>query len=166
MAVLRKAAALALLVAAAAARGEQVRVGDPLPAMTLTDRGGTQVELRGDLAPVVIVEIWASWCAPCRRSLPAVAALAAEHADRVRLFAVGIDRDVERAEAFLGQYLPRVPASVTVVRDAANEVASRFGAPGMPSLYAAEGGVVRLIVGGAGEDAEEQLQRLLEGSRR
>lgn len=161
MAFLIRVVGIALLLSGAIARADEVGEGDALPRMTLADRNGEDVEIRGDAAPVVIVEFWASWCLPCRKTVPAIVALAAEQPSRVRLFAVSIDRDDEKAAQFVREYLPTLPASVTLLRDPEASAMARFGPQGMPAVYAAEDGIVRLAVSGARSDLEDLVRQFV-----
>jgi thioredoxin-like negative regulator of GroEL len=171
MALLRGAIGIALMLMSvmlmpALAHAEEVGQGDPLPRIMLTDRNGAKVEIRGDAAPVVIVEFWASWCLACRQTLPAIAALAAEQPNRIHLFAVGIDRDDEKAAEFVRDYLPTTPAAVTLLRDPEASALARFGPQGIPAIYAAESGIVHLSIAGARPETEELVRRFVGRSKR
>jgi thioredoxin-like negative regulator of GroEL len=161
MAILRGAISIALMLTSALAHAEEVRQGDPLPRLALTDHNGANVQIRGDAAPVVIVEFWASWCLACRKTLPAIAALAAEQPNRIHLFAVGIDRDDEKAAEFVRDYLPTAREGVTVLRDPEASAMARFGPQGMPAVYAAESGIVHLTIAGARPETEELVRQFV-----
>lgn len=74
MAFLIRVIGISLLLSGVIARADEVGEGDALSRITLADRNGEDVEIRGDAAPVVIVEFWASWCLPCRKTVPAIVA--------------------------------------------------------------------------------------------
>ena len=64
-----------------------------LPAITLTDLDGKPLS-RGDLAGrVVLVELWATWCPPCRGTLGWLGELKKRYGDRLAVVAVAVDSD-------------------------------------------------------------------------
>ncbi len=69
------------------ARGLKLAVGRPAPDLVLKTLDGSQSSLRGLLKPGrrLLVNVWATWCAPCRAEMPELEAM------RVRLASKGID---------------------------------------------------------------------------
>lgn len=62
---------------------------------------GKPMALAAKPGEVVVVNFWASWCAPCRRELPRLAKLHRELTGRgARVVAISIDRDAENARRF------------------------------------------------------------------
>jgi len=100
--------------------------GAALPATT------TDFELDRYHGRVVIVDFWASWCKPCRESMPWLNELQARYASR-GLVIVGVNVDAERGDA--EKFLRGVPVSFDVVFDPAGSLAQKFKVPGMPATY-------------------------------
>lgn len=75
-------AILAVAALAGPALAATPRVGEPAPDFTIRMMNGKQVTLAELKGQVVLINIWATWCGPCRKELPtldAYYALAAEH---------------------------------------------------------------------------------------
>ena len=86
------ALALVLLAPSAALAG---LVGKPAPKFTLVDYEGhevTQADLKGK---VVILNYWATWCAPCRNEMPAMDTYLRRHKDApLAIYAITVDNNV------------------------------------------------------------------------
>lgn len=66
----------------------------PAPAQGFTDADGKPVTLADFKGQVVVVNLWASWCAPCKTEMPTLARLqAAYQTQPVKVLAISVDRD-------------------------------------------------------------------------
>jgi len=81
---------------------------------------------------VVVVDFWASWCVPCRRSFPWMNEMQSRYGEDGLVFVgVNMDADRELAAAFLRDY----PAEFEIVYDPAGELAKHYDVIAMPSSY-------------------------------
>lgn len=72
-----------------------VEPGTRAPNFRATDMAGNPVELDDLRGKVVLLNVWATWCAPCREEMPAIQALYEDYADRgLEIVAVSIDAPV------------------------------------------------------------------------
>lgn len=102
------------------------------PDITLQSADGTAVRIADLKGKVVLVDFWASWCAPCKASFPALDALYREyHARGVEVLAVNLDERRRDADAFLAGR----PHALTVLLDPKGVSAEAFGVQGMPSSF-------------------------------
>lgn len=111
-----------LLLGVLAAASVRAAAGEP-PALDLGAYEGK----------VVVVDFWASWCVPCRRSFPWMNEMTARYADDGLVF-IAVNMDAERAEAdaFLAEY----PADFRIVYDGgAGTLAREFEVMAMPTSY-------------------------------
>ena len=81
---------------------------------------------------VVVLDFWASWCVPCRRSFPWLNAMHAKYSDQ-GLVVVGVNLDKERADA--ERFLEEYPVDFAIMYDENQELARQFEVVAMPSSY-------------------------------
>lgn len=81
---------------------------------------------------VVVLDFWASWCVPCRRSFPWLNAMHDKYAEQ-GLVIVGVNLDMEQSDA--AKFLEEYPAEFAIVYDADKQLARQFDVVAMPSSY-------------------------------
>lgn len=81
---------------------------------------------------VVIVDFWASWCKPCRQSIPWLNAMRAQYGAS-GLDVIGVNVDAERGDA--ERFLRTVPIDFEIVFDPNGDLAKQFKVQGMPSSF-------------------------------
>jgi cytochrome c biogenesis protein CcmG/thiol:disulfide interchange protein DsbE len=102
------------------------------PTLELTTLEGKTVRLADFKGRVLLVDIWASWCGPCKISFPSLDALYLElHAQGLDLLAVNVDERRHDADEFLLHH----PHQMPVVLDPRGRVPEAFGADAMPSSF-------------------------------
>lgn len=161
------AGALALILSAAAA-GESAtaapKPGSAAPEFTLPElaKESAHVSLKSLQGKVVMMDFWASWCPPCRKTLPQLGRMR-ERNPALVVLAVSIDEKPANALEFLK---PR-DARLIYLHDAERAVASRYDLGGMPSLVLIDRkGVLRYRHDGYTEDdatrIEAEVRKLME----
>lgn len=139
-----------------------LEVGAPAPAVQgpgLVD--AKPVSLASLRGKVVLLDFWASWCGPCKVSLPEMDRLRAElhaqgHAQRFEVLAVNVDQNPAAALKFLAKH----PVSYPLLSDPAGRLPELYGLPTMPSSYLidATGRVVAVHSGYKPGDAHKKLK--------
>jgi len=119
LAVATGALALSSACASAAVPGGPGKPVNMLPAVSLPSYpDGALVDLATQRGNVLVLDIWATWCEPCKAALPEWDALARLYRDRgVQIYAVSVDGDPKKVGEFLQQVKLEVP--VLLDRDAA-----------------------------------------------
>lgn len=136
-----------LLTASAltATTSSAIEVGASAPDFTLENIEPNQAaitlsELSGK---TVYVDFWASWCAPCLRSMPLINTLYGKYRDQgFEVIAINVDDPIEDGEAFLEDN----PVDYLVALDTDNTVLTDYGVIGMPTSYLIDPkGIVRMV---------------------
>ena len=137
----------------------------PLPELTFLDASGATRKLEEWKGKTVLLNLWATWCAPCRKEMPALDALQRElGSDLFEVVALAVDRTgIEGARKFLEQ--TRVEHLGLYV-DATARAASELKALGLPAtlLIDREGREIGRLLGPAewaGEDAKRLIRAVL-----
>jgi len=90
------------------------------------------LDLAGYSGKVVVLDFWASWCVPCRRSFPWLNEMQAKYAaDGLVVVGINVDEDRAAADEFLAEY----PADFEIFYDTGGSLATRYDLPGMPSSF-------------------------------
>ena len=110
-----------------------VQAGDEAPDFRLpllTQQG--QLSLSSQKGKVVYVDFWASWCGPCRKSLPLLNELRNELKGKgFEVVAINLDEDIRDGRAFLKEF----PVSYPTLYDGAGKTPELYGVRGMPTSY-------------------------------
>lgn len=123
---------------------------DPVPApdLTMETLDGRQINLANQDGKVILVNFWATWCAPCRKEIPDLIDLHEKYKSD-GLMVVGIAVDEEGAEV-VRPFAEKQKISYPIVIDTARTIESEFEAMyGLPTTYVVnpEGQIVRRVLG-------------------
>lgn len=160
-------ASATLFVVTSFAHAKPVSSGAEAPDFSLpvlqNSSSGTEMTLSSMKGKVVYVDLWASWCGPCRVSLPILNGIREKYsADGFEVLAVNIDEDSMDAVDFLTKH----PVSYPVLLDPESSVPSVYEPKGMPTAYLIDkNGVVRYVHAsfnkGDEVEIEEKILKLL-----
>ena len=126
---------------------------DPLPELTFNQLDGTPFNLAAQQGQPIVVNLWATWCPPCRREMPVLAEY--DQDPRVQVILIN------QGESLLGvqRYLDQAQLEFQfLLLDPRQEAMAFYGAPGLPAtlFYNAEG---ELVDRHFGELSRAQLER-------
>lgn len=107
---------------------------------------------------VLVINVWADWCAPCRREQPQLVDLAERYrADGVRFLGINYQDDRDAARAWIREFGVPYPS----LFDPAGRSAADLGFPALPDTYVVDrGGTIRWVV--YGETDERELSGLID----
>jgi thiol-disulfide isomerase/thioredoxin len=143
-----------------------VKTPTPAPDIPFTDAAGKTVTLADFKGEVVLLNVWASWCAPCKEEMPTLARLQAAYAAQpVKVVALSVDNDaaLPKAQAMIAANPPLV-----LYRDPAFRMAfsAQPAMKGFPTtlVFDRKGREVARLEGGAdwnSREARALVERLL-----
>jgi len=94
--------------------------------------GPGSLDLGAQRGKVIVLDFWASWCVPCRRSFPWLNGMHEKYADDgLVIIGVNLDREGAEADRFLAEY----PARFDIHFDPDGQLAAEFGVQAMPSSF-------------------------------
>ncbi len=146
-------------VATAAQSGEVIRdySGTPLPAMTLSDPDGKTLDLSAIEGPI-LVNFWATWCAPCVVEMPMLDTLASELDGEVRVLT--ISQDLRGAEVVTPFFAERDFANLEPWLDPQAELTDKFSENGqlpLTILFDGQGREMLRVSGAYAWDSEDAI---------
>lgn len=107
-----------------------------LAILLLSFQGGAATETDFNVSDyegkVVVLDFWASWCVPCRRSFPWLNEMHSRYGDD-GLVIIGVNLDQERSEA--ETFLEEFPAQFRIHFDESKALAKEYEVVAMPSSY-------------------------------
>lgn len=141
---------------------ESPLVGREAPALVLPRVEGEDVALADLRGEVVLLDFWASWCGPCRMSIPALNEVHGRYGDRIRMLGVNVDHGLDvagvvRAHRSFGATFPSL-------RDVRGEAQMAFDVQSIPTLVLIDrAGVIRYVGRGVPDpdDVGDAIDELL-----
>jgi thiol-disulfide isomerase/thioredoxin len=155
-------ALLALLVASpAAAFPFAPTEPQAVPDLSFVDGDGNQISLADFRGKVVVLNLWATWCAPCRHEMPGLDRLQAEHGGAdLHVVALSLDRgEIGQIREFYDEVGVQ---SLGIYHDPKAAAGRALRAPGLPTTLVIdrEGREVGRVLGPAEWDSEEAVALL------
>ena len=137
-----------------------LQTGASIYDLSAVDLAGAETQFRDFEGEILVLNIWASWCPPCRRELPALDALA-ERLEGEGVRVVGLSVDANRD--FVGEYLRRIDVDFPNLWDkdaALAREAFRIDAYPTTLLVSREGEIKAKIVGFRDWTSDEMVRQI------
>jgi thiol-disulfide isomerase/thioredoxin len=139
--------------------GEFVPASPPWPApqASFADAQGKTLSLADFAGRLVLVNFWATWCAPCRKEMPSLERLQTRLGDKITILAISEDSGGQKAVApFVARF------GITALRtylDPTSAVGRAFKVDGLPTSFLVDrqGRVLGQVVGEARWDSPKML---------
>jgi cytochrome c biogenesis protein CcmG, thiol:disulfide interchange protein DsbE len=134
-------------------------VGKAAPDLSIQSLDGKRhISLSELSGKVVIVDFWATWCKPCRKSFPNLEEVAKTNADKVEVIAISVDDTKDGIAAFVKETGVTFP----IAWDEGHAIADRWGMGTMPTTFVIDpSGVVRYRHDGFRDDEPAKIAKEL-----
>ena len=152
---------------------QPIITGSEAPDFTATNMGGERVNLSDYRGRVVLVNIWATWCAPCREEMPSMQRLYEALSDTdFEILAVSIDAQAGQDDAFgrpggdLQAFAQEMGLTFPILHDPEGRIERTYQTTGVPEtfLIGRDGVIYKKVAGGTEWDAplnQDLVRRLL-----
>ncbi len=111
-------------------------VGRPAPPFKLPDLDGQEHDLGQYRGKVIFLNIWASFCEPCKKEMPSMERLVRTYSERgLVMLAVSVDPDASDAQSFMTAFMQGQQSGMTVLHDPQSNTAASYGTELLPETY-------------------------------
>ena len=158
------ALAFSMIVASAALAFNFAPADQPkaVPEIEFLDAEGNAMTLEDFRGQVVVLNLWATWCAPCRREMPSLDRLQAEHGGQ-DLQVVALSQDRGDSLDKIREFYDEVGVQhLAIYRDPEAKAARELRAPGLPTTIVIDrqGREVGRVLGDAQWDSKAAVELL------
>lgn len=132
-------------------------IGRPAPDFRLRNLNGTEVQLSALKGKVVLLDFWATWCAPCREEMPKLERLSHEFKDKnVAIFGINVSEPEDTIRKFIKRNKYTYPVLVTGDHD---PVIDAYSIHAFPTMVAIDrNGMVEDYSLGTSRESEDRLR--------
>ena len=165
----RRQALASLLLAAALPTARAQNVSKPwpanraLPPLAATDLSGKAWDLAPLRGRAVLINFWATWCAPCKEEMPTLQTLAELEGERLAVLAVNVREPLPRVR----RYVQSAGLTLTVLPDPRGDITRAWGMTVFPTTVLVDTqGRPQRVVSGAVDWTGAQAQQVVAALRR
>ena len=132
-----------------------LQIGSEAPSFRLRDLGGAEVSLDQYRGKIVMLDFWATWCGPCRISMPILEDLQKEFPNDMSILAINMQESRPDVAGFVEKRRLRA----RVLLDEQGRVAETYGASSIPmQVIIDRNGIIRHVQVGVGPHMASQLR--------
>jgi peroxiredoxin len=121
-------------MACASNETEVAEVGAPIPAYATVSLDGDSVSVASHRGSVVLINIWATWCHPCRTEIPHLRELYDRYRDR-GFTVVGVSVDADGTDEVIRAFMQEYDMTFPIWRDPDERISTRFLTVGVPASF-------------------------------
>jgi thiol-disulfide isomerase/thioredoxin len=118
------------------------QVGHKAPGFELSDLSGNKIALNQYKGKIVMLDFWATWCGPCRMTMPVVERIQKEFQNDLIVLAINI----QESRNVVGNYVSRQRVTSRVLLDETGRVGTEYGSESIPmQVLIDRDGVIRHV---------------------
>jgi len=134
--------------------------GNPAPLFSLATVNGPKIDLAAMRGQVVVIDFFASWCAPCREAIPSLNDLQQRYGGK-GMQVIGLSADDDDAQRAVKEFSVANRISYPVAM-APEELRDDYGLRSIPVLYVIDKkGTIAEIFRGLGSDSKKRMEELI-----
>lgn len=125
------------------------RQGFSAPDFTMEALGGGQVSLSELRGKVVMINLWASWCPPCREEMPAIERVYQKYKDQ-GFVVLGVNTTSQDQEAGAARFVQEFSLNFPILFDRSGSVSARYALRALPTTFFVDrkGVIQEVVIGG------------------
>lgn len=147
--------------------GQMLEIGQKAPEIIQTSIDGKQLRLSSLKGKMVLIDFWASWCAPCRKENPVIVATYQKYKDEIfkngegfTVFSVSMDMKKTAWINAIAKDNLEWPHHVSDLKGWRNEAALLYQIKAVPYCYLIDGDGIVVAINPRGERLEKELKKM------
>ena len=141
------------------AMGYSQDVDSKAPDFSSKDLNGNPIKLSDLKGKVVVLDFWASWCVPCKKSMPHLIKLYNDHlADSLVIIGINVDTQIDKMREF--QNAINEDITFPLIFDSESKIPPLYNVEGMPTTVVInKDGVIKYKEVGFNDDLKDKLNK-------
>ena len=141
-------------------RDTSAKEGGQAPAFTITTDQGKQITPASFGGKLLVLNFWATWCAPCVQEIPSLNLFQQKYADKgVVVVAISVDKNPDKYKNFL----QKLPVDFSTARDPEADISAQYGTFQYPETYLIKDGRVIRKYANAENWTDDSITHFVEG---
>ena len=161
---------ISITICAISANGQKYSVGEKAPNIVLNAPDGKEIKLSSLRGQMVLIDFWASWCAPCRKENPYIVQAYQKYKDVVfkngngfTIFSVSLDMNQKAWEMAIQKDNMEWPAHVSDLKGWKGKAAELYDIQSIPASYLIDGEGRIVAVNVRGSELDAKLRKYKKG---